>query len=60
MATPSTFRAFGVIGNLPMFQPLHQDLLKHGLEGSPLGGKHAAHLLEQGGAQENCDPLPRP
>jgi len=60
MVTPSTFRAFGVIGNLPMFQPLRQDLLKHGLEGSPLCLEHAAHLLEQGGVQEDRNPLPRP
>lgn len=59
MVTPSTFRAFGVIGNLPTFQPLPQDLLKHGLEVSALCLEHAAHPLEQGGAQKDCDPLPR-
>jgi len=46
MVTPSTFRDFGVIGNLPTFQPLRQDLLKHGLKGSPVRSEHAAHLLE--------------
>jgi hypothetical protein len=45
---------------LTVTEPGLDCLFETGFKGSLLGSEQAAYLLEQGGAQKDCDPLPRP
>ena len=59
MVAASTLASLALRASLMMPEPRLEGFLESCFEGSTLRGEHAAHLLEQGGAEEDRDALAR-